>query len=226
MTSTVASPSRSLALALTFLCAFDMACGGGAPAPPASTAGSGDAAFTALAQQILDDHYERHPSAATDLGLHQYDEQLEDVSEAAMHAESEALKRFRAKLAAVDPATLTLDKQLDREQLHARVGRAVCWRSIASGKWAKDPDSYSSAVTNAAYVIMKRDYAPAADRLKALIAREQKMPAALAEARKNLDAPPRIYTEIAIEQIDGNISFFKTDVPAAFDGRHRQGASR
>ena len=42
------------------------------------------------------------------------------------------------------------------------------------------------------------------------------MPALLAEARKNLDDPSRIFTEIAIEQIDGNISFFKNDVPAAF----------
>ena len=50
----------------------------------------------------------------------------------------------------------------------------------------------------------------------ALIDREKKMPAALAQARENLASPPRIYTEIAIEQIDGNISFFKDDVPAAF----------
>jgi uncharacterized protein (DUF885 family) len=42
------------------------------------------------------------------------------------------------------------------------------------------------------------------------------MPAALLEARKNLDTPPRIYTDIAIEQIDGNIAFFKTDLVAAF----------
>ncbi len=42
------------------------------------------------------------------------------------------------------------------------------------------------------------------------------MPAALAEARKNLDNPPRIYTEIAIEQIDGNRDFFRTAVPSAF----------
>ncbi len=63
---------------------------------------------------------------------------------------------------------------------------------------------------------MKRPFAPAADRLKSLIARERLMPAALAEARKNLSAPPKIYTQIAIEQIDGNISFFKNDVTAAF----------
>jgi uncharacterized protein (DUF885 family) len=53
-------------------------------------------------------------------------------------------------------------------------------------------------------------------RLKSLIAREKKMPAMLVEARKNLKAPVTIYTEIAIEQIDGNISLLKNDLPAAF----------
>jgi uncharacterized protein (DUF885 family) len=63
---------------------------------------------------------------------------------------------------------------------------------------------------------MKRPFAPAPDRLKSLIARERLMPAALAEARKNLTDVPKIYAQIAIEQIDGNISFFKNDVTAAF----------
>ena len=42
------------------------------------------------------------------------------------------------------------------------------------------------------------------------------MPAALAEARTNLQNPPRIYTEIAIEQMDGNRGFFETAVASAF----------
>jgi uncharacterized protein (DUF885 family) len=42
------------------------------------------------------------------------------------------------------------------------------------------------------------------------------MPAALEEARKNLTQAVPIYTEIAIEQIDGNQSFFRNDVPLAF----------
>jgi uncharacterized protein (DUF885 family) len=178
-------------------------------------AGSGDAAFTALAGQILDDHYKRHPSVATDLGLHQFDAQLEDSSEAAVHAESEALQRFGEKLSAIDPATLTLEKQLDREQLQHAVEAGVLALDRIR-QWAKDPDAYSGAITNAAYVIMKRNYAPPAERLKSLIERERKMPAALVEARRNLGAPPRIYTEIAIEQIDGNIKFFDADLPAAF----------
>src|SRR5437588_526666 len=183
--------------------------------PPPSGAGPGDAAFTELARQILDDHHKRHPSAATDLGLHQYDAELEDASEAAIRAESQALQQFRTKLAAIDAATLTTDRQLDREQLQRALDAGVLALDRIR-QWAKDPDSYSGAITNSAYVIMKRNYAPASERLTALIAREKKMPGVLLEARKNLGSPQRIYTEIAIEQIDGNIRFFKNDLPAAF----------
>jgi uncharacterized protein (DUF885 family) len=206
---------RAILLTLTSALGVTISCSQRPAQPPPAGAGSGDSAFTELARQILDDHHKRHPSAATDLGLHQYDGELEDLSEAAIHAESQALQQFRAKLGAIDAATLTADKQLDREQLRRALDAGVLALDRIR-QWAKDPDSYSGAITNSAYVIMKRNYAPASERLTALIAREKKMPSALLEARKNLEAPPRIYTEIAIEQIDGNIRFFKNDLPAAF----------
>jgi uncharacterized protein (DUF885 family) len=53
-------------------------------------------------------------------------------------------------------------------------------------------------------------------RLRSLVEREKQMPRALEEARKNLKNPPHIFTEIALEQIDGDISFFQNDVPSAF----------
>ena len=46
--------------------------------------------------------------------------------------------------------------------------------------------------------------------------RERKMPQVLLEARKNLKNPPKVFTEIALEQIDGLVSFFENDVPSAF----------
>jgi hypothetical protein len=63
---------------------------------------------------------------------------------------------------------------------------------------------------------MERQFAPPDDRLRSLVAREKLMPAALMEARKNLKNPPRIYTEIALEQLPDIISFFENDVPSAF----------
>ena len=84
----------------------------------------------------------------------------------------------------------------------------------------------AAAITNAAYVIMKRNFAPPADRLKSLVARERLMPATLVEARKNLDNPPKIYTADR-HRADRrqHLSFFKNDVPAAFSRRDRHGAA-
>jgi len=63
---------------------------------------------------------------------------------------------------------------------------------------------------------MERKFASPDERLRSLIAREKQMPALLEAARTNLKNPPRIYTEIAIEQLPDIVSFFEHDVPAAF----------
>jgi uncharacterized protein (DUF885 family) len=193
-----------------------VACGGGGGgAGTGAGSGSGDSAFKSLASEVLQDYFRRHPSSATLLGVHTYDNQLEDYSAGAFDAEVKADSAFRARLIAVDTATLSLEQQLDRQQLiHAMDAAIVSDRVIKP--WAQNADSYSSGVTNAAYVIMERNYAPPAQRLASLVAREKSMVAALAEARKNLVNPPKIFTEIAVEQIDGNVKFFKNDVPAAF----------
>ncbi len=82
--------------------------------------------------------------------------------------------------------------------------------------WEKNADTYSSTCANAAFVLMERKFAPPNDRLRSLVAREKQMPALLAAAHQNLSNPPRIFTEIAIEQLPDIISFFQHDVPAAF----------
>jgi len=109
------------------------------PATAAAPA-SGDAAFSTLAHDILQDTFKRHPSAATDLGIHMYDNQLEDVSQAAQMSELSALKGFRTSLAALDATTLSADKQLERQQLlHAVAAR------ILSLDRQKNEDAFQAA---------------------------------------------------------------------------------
>jgi uncharacterized protein (DUF885 family) len=188
-------------------------CGSTAAGTPAASPGA--AAYEKLAVEILNDIYARGPTFATDLGLHEYDGRLEDFAKAAVDDEVAAIDRFSKALQEIDAKSLSLDNRLDRELLlHSLESRRIDATEIRG--WARNPDVYSSAITNSAYSLVKRDYAPAAERMKALIAREKAMPAALAEARRNLDNPPRIYTEIAIEQLDGNREFFRTAVVEAF----------
>ena len=74
---------------------------------------------------------------------------------------------------------------------------------------------------------MSRTFAPPADRLQSVIARERQIPAVFEAARANLKNPPRIYTEIAIEQLPGIVSFFQNDVPSGVQtGDRRQAPGR
>jgi uncharacterized protein (DUF885 family) len=172
--------------------------------------------FHMVADQFFSDVYFKFsPTNGTAAGLHQYDTQLEDYSAAAVQAEIAALHEYEKKIAAIDPSALDASVAGDRDILLANIRSELLTLEVIR-PWEKNPDTYSSGITNSTFVIMERPYAPANTRLRAVIEREKLMPKVLDEARKNLKNPPKIYTEIALEQVDGDVSFFENDVPSAF----------
>jgi len=174
--------------------------------------------FQAATDDYFDQVYFRYaPSSATQVGFHQFDAQLEDYSRASIDAEIAALKKFEARFQAIRPSGAPADyiPRTDREIVLANIHSELLTLETIRF-WEKDADNYSSACANAAFVLMERKFASPDDRLRSLIAREAQMPSLLAAARVNLKNPPRIYTEIAIEQLPDIISFFQNDVPAAF----------
>jgi uncharacterized protein (DUF885 family) len=172
--------------------------------------------FNYLTDQYFDQIYFRFaPTAGTSAGLHQYDTQLEDYSAAGVQKEIAALHDFEKKLTAIDPTALDAEPAADYQILLNNVRGTLLQLEVIRG-WEKNPDNYSSGVTNSIFVIMERPYAPVNTRLRAAVERERQIPQALLEARKNLKNPPHVYTEIALEQIDGLVSFFQNDVPEAF----------
>ena len=172
--------------------------------------------FNFLADQYFSDvYFHFSPTAGTSAGLHQYDTQLEDYSSANVQRQIAALKTYETKIVAIDPAALDASVAGDRQILLNSIRSTLLTLEVIR-PWAQNPDIYSSGITNSVFVIMSRNYAPPNTRLKAVVARELLMPQVLMEARKNLANPPKIYTEISLEQIDGIVSFFQNDVPAAF----------
>jgi uncharacterized protein (DUF885 family) len=172
--------------------------------------------FGFVADQFFNDVYFKFaPTNGTADGLHQYDTQLEDYSAAGVAREVAALHEFEKKVEAIDASALDAPVAGDRDILLNNIKSELLTLEVIRG-WEKNPDTYSSGITNSAFVIMERPYASANTRLRALVEREKLMPQALLEARKNLKNPPKIFTEIALEQIDGDVSFFENDVPSAF----------
>lgn len=172
--------------------------------------------FNMLSDQYFDQVYFHFaPTAGTSAGLHQYDTQLEDYSAAGVQKQVAALHEWEKKIEAIDPSALDAEPAADRDILLNSIRANLLQLEVIRG-WEKNPDNYSSGVTNSIFVIMERPYAPVDTRLRAAIEREKQIPQVFVEARKNLKNPPHIYTEIALEQIDGDVSFFEKDVPEAF----------
>ncbi|HWB85471.1 MAG TPA: DUF885 domain-containing protein [Bryobacteraceae bacterium] len=175
-----------------------------------------DADFRQLADRFFDQVYYRYdPIQGTSDGFHQYDTQLPSYSRAEIQGEIAALKKFEAEVEAFSPKGLSTDTAIDRELVLSRI-RSKLLNLQSVRDWEKNPDIYSSNLTYGIFVIMSRNFAPPADRLKSLIAREKLIPRLLSSARQNLSNPPQIYTQVAIEQLPGIVSFFQKDVPSAF----------
>src|SRR5687767_4686900 len=194
---------------------FTGACASSTPQQRPANVASANSAFDDVSRAYLEDMYQRQPTSATYLGIHKYNDRLDDYSRKGVEDAVASARGFRSRVAAIDAAMLSFEKQLDREQLLRAIDARLLSLEVVR-PWAVDPDSYSSGLTRTAYIMIKRNFAPPEDRLRQLIAREKAMPAALAHARTNLENPPKIYTEIAIEQMDGNRGFFETAVAAAF----------
>ena len=180
-------------------------------AAPKST----QADFDKLVDQYFDNFFHYNPTQGTSAGFHQYDAQLEDYSLAAIADEIRSLKGFRL-FEQFSAAGLTADSAADRDLVIRNIqSQLLSLENIRM--WEKNPDVYSSSITSSAFTIMSRSFAPPEERLRSLIARERLMKNVLGQGRRNLRNPPRIYTEVALQQLPGLVSFFKKDVPEAFN---------
>src|SRR5437879_8086957 len=140
---------RAASLASIFAATLAAGCSRGDVAT-ATPSGPADSSFTALAREIIDDHLQRNPSGATDLGVHKYDDHIEDYSSAGIGAASTAMKGFRTRLAAVDTASLSVANKADRDLLIGSMDAGILANDVIK-QWTSNPDNYSSGITNAAY---------------------------------------------------------------------------
>jgi len=175
-----------------------------------------DAPFYGLADRFFDEAVFRFdPVQATADGFHQYDAMLSSQSRAEIQQQIATLKKWDGQIRGFGAGGLSPYAAADRELMLAQIeGSLLNLESIRM--WEKNPDLYSSGVTSAIFVVMSRSFSPAAERLKSVMARERLIPEVFTSARENLKNPPRIYTEIALEQLPGIIAFFQKDVPLAF----------
>jgi len=174
--------------------------------------GGADAEFTKLATGYLDDRAERHPDLATGLGDHRFDAHLPDPSQDALASERRALDGWRARLTALDADALADEHQVDAAMMADSLARRVFEiDELAEHTW----NPLLANPGRAIYQLLARDFDPLPDRLASVAGRLADVPAALAEARRQLGRMPRVHVETAIGQFGGTIALVSNQVDAA-----------
>ena len=157
-----------------------------ATAPVSPTA----SAFAALSQRYIDGLAKLYPTYATTLGNHAYDSELPDLSAKGREATVAFDRALLADLAKIDRSKLSPDDQVDAALLENAL-RFDLWQTEELQSWAWDAQIYNDAAGGSLYGLAARDFAPWDVRLKSATARMEKLPALLAETRKQL-VPSRV----------------------------------
>ena len=175
-----------------------------------------DDAFQKIAHDYIERYLQANPEDATELGDHRFDGQLTDYSPDARAKDLATQKEFRGKLNAIDGSKLTgansIDFRILKENIDYQIFRA---EELKEPDW--NPLVYMQSLANSLYLLVARDFAPAEKRIPNLRQRMEKIPGVIAQAKANLQHPPRVHTETAIEQTQGAINLVREGLAPLLD---------
>src|SRR6476620_6938657 len=175
-----------------------------------------DDQFQKIARDYIEQYLRANPEDATELGDHRFDGQLTDYASDAQAKDLATQKEFRDKLNAIDGSQLTgannVDFRILKENIDYKIFQAEELKEL---EW--NPLVYMQSLANSLYLLVARDFAPAEKRIPSLRQRMEKIPGVIAQAKANLQHPPRIHTETAIEQTQGAINLVRRELAPLLD---------
>ena len=181
-----------------------------------AAAAAQDDEFQKIAHDYIDQYLRANPEDATELGDHRFDGQLTDYSSDAQAKDLATQKEFRDKLNAIDGSQLTGANNVDFRILKENIDYKIFQdEELKEPEW--NPLVYMQSLANSLYLLVARDFAPAEKRIPNLRQRMEVIPRVIAQAKANLQHPPRVHTETAIEQTQGAISLVREGLAPLLD---------
>src|SRR5881396_3001313 len=175
-----------------------------------------DDAFQKIAHDYIEQYLRSNPEDATELGDHRFDGHLTDYSPEARAKDLATQKEFRDMLNTIDGSQLTgannIDFRILKENIDYQIFQA---EELKQAEW--NPLVYMQSLANSLYLLVARDFAPAEKRIPNLRQRMEAIPRVIAQAKANLQHPPRVHTETAIEQTQGAINLVRTELAPLLD---------
>ncbi len=180
-------------------------------APGCGRGGREEREFSALEKDFVEYYLKTNPSVATSVGEHRYDDRLEDMSVAAVEANLRTCRGYLDRLRAIDGSGLSRDRAIDARLLEQNI-ELILLDLEEDRAYRNNPQLYTEILANSIYGVLSQQSAPLEERLDRIANRLDEFPRFVAQAIANLDNPPKIRTEVAIDVTRGLIAFLEGDV--------------
>ena len=176
-----------------------------------------DDEFEKIAKDYLEGFLSSHPEYATELGDHRFDQELTDYSTTTRDRQLARAKHFRESLQAFDDfSRLTGANQVDVRILRDNIDNEIFkLEELKEADW--NPLVYNQSLANSLYLLVARDFDSPEKRIPNLRKRMEAIPRVIDQAKANLQHPPRVHTETAIEQTQGAISLVREGLSPVLD---------
>ena len=143
-----------------------------------------ESTFRSFADRYISEFLIWRPSRAVELGFHEYDGKVTDLSKKSIATEQSRLEKSLAELETINPANLSSATAYDYAILKAAIQNEL-FGFVDQSIYTNNPMTYADTISVISYI--QRDYAPLEQRVKAVIAVENAAPKMLDDARANLD---------------------------------------
>ncbi len=176
-----------------------------------------DAEFEKIAKDYVEGFLASHPEYATELGDHRFDGELTDYSPGARDRKLARARQFRETIKKFDDfSRLTGANQVDVRILRDNIDSEIFeLEELRESEW--NPLVYNQSLANSLYLIVARDFDSPENRIPNLRKRMEAIPYVIEQAKANLQHPPRVHTETAIEQTQGAINLIREGLSPLLD---------
>src|SRR5689334_12027832 len=157
--------------------------------------------FAALADQFLDELWHDSPVSASQLGVDGFDDQLDDLSEAAFEDRRRRADTWLQRFDQLpDSACASLEERLDRDLIRSSLrGRGALEDWLM---WRRQPEIYLNPGLGGVFTLFLHRLKPEPELVRAAVSRLRAIPRLLEDGQRNLKAElaPRLYVERAVRQ--------------------------
>ncbi|MBN1592937.1 MAG: DUF885 domain-containing protein [Candidatus Coatesbacteria bacterium] len=146
------------------------------------------------------------------MGLHDRDGELDDMSRQAIEDKIGRIRGFITELEKIDKSQLSLNERVDLDVVKADFELTIRMHEQIDNP-SINPTIYPALGIYGVHSLFSRISSPDESRIAAGTERLRKFRLLLRQGKENLKRPPRIFTEIALDQIKGSCGFLMNSIP-------------